>query len=143
MRLARRGFALAALAALALVSACGDDNNDDDGGDAVDLSGTYTITKYETGAGATFVEVPGTEGTLELTSTNYTALIIVPGLGTIEDAGTYTANGTSTSGTFSQTSTEGLPQATGTFTRNSATGELVLSTVVNGVNQRVTVVEAI
>lgn len=142
MRLAPRGFAFAALAALALVSACGDDDNDD-GGDAVDLSGNYTIIKYETGAGATFVEVPGTEGTIQLTSTNYVALIIVPGLGTVEDAGTYTANGTSSSGSFSQTSTMGRPQATGTFTYNSSTGELVLSTVVSGVNQRVTVVEAI
>jgi hypothetical protein len=42
MRVARRGFAFAALAALTIVSACGDDNNDG-GGDAVDLSGTYTI----------------------------------------------------------------------------------------------------
>ena len=142
MRLARRGFAFAALAALALVSACGDDNNDDGGSDAVDLSGTYTIVKYETGAGATFVEVPGTEGSVELTSTNYTAIISIPGVGIIEDAGTYTANGTATAGEFTQTSTMGRPQATGTYAFNSSTGELVLSTVVSGVNQRITVTEA-
>jgi hypothetical protein len=139
MRLARRGFAFAALAALALVSACGDDNNDGGGGDAVDLSGTYTILKYETGAGATYVEVPGTVGTVVLTSTNYTAVISIPGVGPIEDAGTYTANGTATSGSFTQTSTMGRPQATGTFAYDGSTGELVLSTVVSGVNQRITV----
>jgi len=141
MRLARRGFAFAALAALALVTACGDDNNDG-GGDAVDLSGTYDIIKYETGAGATFVEVPGTTGSIELTSTNYSALISIPGVATIEDAGTYTANGTATAGEFTQTSTMGRPQATGTYAFNSSTGELVLSTVVSGVNQRITVTEA-
>lgn len=141
MRLVRRGLAFAALAAVALLSACGDDNNDG-GGDAVDLSGTYTIIKYETGAGALFTEVPGTEGSIELTSTNYSAILSIPGVGLIEDAGTYTANGTATAGAFTQTSTMGRPQGTGTYAFNSSTGELVLSTVVAGVNQRITVVEA-
>jgi hypothetical protein len=141
MRLVRRGVAFAALAALAVVSACSDDN-DDGGDDAIDLSGDYSIVKYETGAGATFVEVPGTEGSIVLTSTNYTAVISIPGAGIVEDAGTYTANGTATSGEFTQTSTMGRPQATGTYAFNSTTDELVLSTVVAGVNQRITVVEA-
>lgn len=143
MRLVRRGFALAALAAVALVSACSDDDNDGNGGDAVDLSGEYSIVKYETGAGATFAEVPGTTGNITLTSTNYSAIINIPAVGIIEDAGTYTANGTAAAGDFTQTSTMGRPQATGSYAFNSATGELVLTTVVAGLNQRVTVVEAI
>jgi hypothetical protein len=139
MRLARRGFAFAALAALALVSACGDDNDDND--DLVDLSGTYVLVKYETGAGGTFVEVPGTSGTFTLTPTNYTATLNIPGVGEIEDAGTYTAIGTESSGDFAQSSTVGGTQATGTYTFDADTGELVLSTVVSGVNQRVTMLQ--
>ena len=124
MRLARRGFAFAALAALALVSACGDDNNDNN--DVVDLSGQYDLVKYETGAGATFVEVPGTTGTFTLTSTNYTATLNIPGVGAIEDAGTYTAIGTQAAGDFTQNSTTSGTQATGTYTYDAATFTLVV-----------------
>ena len=138
MRLARRGFAFAALAALALVSACSDDN--DDNNDVIDLSGQYVLTKYETGAGGTFTEVPGTTGTFLLTSTTYTATLNIPSLGTIEDEGTYTAIGTEAAGDFTQDSNTSDTQATGTYTFDADTGELVLSTTVSGVNQRITIV---
>lgn len=138
MRLARRGFAFAALAALVLVSACGDDNNDNN--DVVDLSGAYILTKFEQGAGGTFVEVPGTSGTFTLTSSTYTATLNIPGLGTINDSGTYTAIGTEAAGDFTQDSNTSDTQATGTYTFDATTGTLVLSTTVNGVNQRITVV---
>jgi hypothetical protein len=136
MRLARRGFAFAALSALVLLSACGDDN--DDNGDVVDLSGQYTLTKYEAGAGGNYQEVEGTTGTFVLTSTEYAATLNIPGLGEIVDAGTYTAIGTEASGDFTQDSNTSDTQATGTYTFNATTGELVLSTTVNGVDQRVT-----
>jgi hypothetical protein len=142
MRLARRSIAFAALAALVLVSACGDDNNDDGGGTAQDLSGTYALVKFEQGTAGNFIEVPGVTGVLELTTTTYSATLAnVPVIGSITDAGTYTAIGTATSGTFTQNSTTSGTQATGTYTRNTTTGELVLQTTVNGVDQRVTVVQ--
>ena len=140
MRLARRGFAFAALAALALVTACGDDDDGNGGGTAQDLSGTYTLTKFEQGAGGTYTEIPGVTGVFVLTATNYTASISnIPVIGNIEDEGTYTAIGSETSGDFTQTSTAGGTQATGTYSFDPDTGVLVLSTVVNGVNQRITI----
>ncbi|HEX5818811.1 MAG TPA: hypothetical protein VFY20_08025 [Gemmatimonadales bacterium] len=142
MRLARRGFAFAALAALMLVSACGDDNDDNGGGTAQDLSGTYDVVKFEQGTAGNFTEIPGVTGILVLTTTTYSATLgNIPVIGSIADEGTYSAIGTETSGTFTQNSTTSGTQATGTYTRNTTTGELVLQTTVNGVDQRVTVVE--
>jgi hypothetical protein len=140
MRLARRGFAFAALAALALASACGDDNNDG-GGTAQDLSGAYDLVKFEQGSGGSLTEIPGVLGIFVLTATDYRATLSnIPLVGSVADDGTYTAVGTETSGTFTQISTTTGAQGRGTYTRNLTTGELVLQTTVNGVDQRVTVV---
>jgi len=139
MRLARRGFALAALTALTFVAACGSDSNDNGGGTAQDLSGTYSLVKFEQQISGTYTEIPGVTGSFVLTATTYTVTISdIPLVGSISDEGTYTAVGTATSGEFSQNSTAGGTQATGNYTYDTATGILVLSTVVNGVNQRLT-----
>ena len=139
MRLARRGFALAALATLAFAVGCSSDSNSNTG-TTQDLSGTYNLTKFEQQISGVFTEIPGVTGTFVLTATNYTATIDnIPVIGSISDAGTYTAFGSATSGDFTQTSTNGGTQATGTYTRDNTTGVLVLSTVVNGVGQRITI----
>jgi len=143
MRLARRGFALAAFATLTLVAACGSDSNDNGGGTAQDLSGTYSLVKFEQQISGTYTEIPGVTGSFVLTATTYSLTVSnIPVIGSISDEGTYTAVGTPTSGEFTQTSTVGGSQATGTYSYDTATGILVLTTVVNGVSQRVTVQKA-
>ena len=141
MRLARRGVAFAALAALALVTACGSDNNNGGTGTPQDLTGTYNITSYEQQVNGQYVEIPGVAGTIVLTATTYAAsLQNLPVIGDLVDQGTYTAVGSPTSGEFTQNSTlPGGTQATGTYQQNTTTGVLILTTVVNSVGQRITV----
>ncbi|MFL5507833.1 MAG: hypothetical protein ACJ8AU_13195, partial [Gemmatimonadales bacterium] len=78
MRLAHRGFAFAALSALVLVAACGDDNNDDGADTAQDLSGAYTLASPD-GLQVTFIgQSPTTvaaTGTATLTATTYSITI--------------------------------------------------------------------
>jgi hypothetical protein len=145
MRLARRGVAFAALAGALLVAGCSSDNNTPNAV-PIDLTGTYTLQTFEQGAGSALVEVTGATGTFNITSSSeYTAVLNIPGVGPIADAGTYTANGTTSngvsSGDFTQTSTTNGSQATGTFTFTASTGVLVLSTSVQGLNQRITLVK--
>jgi len=143
MRLARRGFAFAALSALVLVAACGGDSNDDGGGTAQDLSGAYTLASPN-GLQVTFIGASPTTvaatGTATLTANTYSI--------TIESAdpifgpqfagtrtGTYTATGTTSSGTWTQEEDGSGTQLLGTYTFDSATGTLTLITDVPSVGQ--------
>jgi hypothetical protein len=144
MRLARRGFAFAALAALALVSACGDDNDDNEGGTAQDLSGSYELAPTDglqiTFTGSSPVTVQAT-GTATLTATTYTIVIESPDpvYGPVLSGtrtGTYTATGTDASGTWTQV--EDGPdgqQLLGTYSFDSATGTLILVTTIPSLGQ--------
>jgi hypothetical protein len=142
MRVAHRGFAFAALSALVLLSACGDDN-EDGGGTAQDLSGTYTLAVPD-GLQVTFIGDSPTAvaatGIAMLTPSTYSI--------TIESAdpiygpqfagtrtGTYTATGTTSSGTWTQEEDGTGTQLVGTYTFDSATGTLTLTTDVPNVAQ--------
>ena len=135
MKFARSRWA-AAVAALLVVSACSDST--DPPADARDFSGSYTLVSFSQGTASGVIEVPGATGSFTMTATRYDATVtvpeIIPGMGptTVDDAGTYTANGTLESGTWTQKSDDDSLQSTGTYTWDAATSRLTLDTSSTG-----------
>lgn len=127
---------VAAAAALFAVGACSDST--DPPADARDFTGTYTLVSFAQGTSSGVIEVPGATGTFVMTATRYEATVtvpeIIPGTGptTVEDEGTYTANGTLETGTWTQKSDDDSLQSTGTYTWDSATNRLTLDTNFSG-----------
>jgi hypothetical protein len=116
-----------AAVSMLLLPACGDDGGPS--GTPQDFTGTYTVVSFQQGN----LQIPGASGTVTLTATTYTFVVQIPPI-TLSDAGTYTATGTATSGTWTQQSTDDpLLQATGTYTVDSATDRLTIDTTVQGV----------
>jgi len=112
---------------LLALSSCADDGGPS--GTPQDFTGTYSVVSFQQGN----LQIPGASGTVTLTATTYTFEVEVPPL-TITDAGTYTATGSATAGTWSQQSTEDPNfQATGTYAVDPATDRLTLDTTVQGV----------
>lgn len=127
MRPAVRVAATAAV--LLLLPGCGDDGGP--AGTAQDFTGTYTVISFAQGAAGT--PIAGASGSVTLTATTYTFSVTVPPI-TLTDAGTYTATGTATSGTWTQQSTDDATlQATGTYAVDPGTGRLTLDTTVQGI----------
>jgi len=121
---------LAATCAVLALVACGEDEPEGPVVEAQDLSGTYTLFELSQGTAEGVQVVPGSTGDFTMTATTYQVEIDVPANNiSITDNGTYTANGTATSGDFTQTSTEnaGL-QYEGTYAWDAATDRLTLDT---------------
>jgi len=112
---------------LLVLPACGDDGGP--AGTPQDLTGTYSVVSFQQGN----IQIPGASGTVTLTATTYVFEVEVPPI-TLTDAGTYTATGTATAGTWTQQSTDGGDfQATGTYAVDPATDRLTIDTTVQGV----------
>lgn len=136
MRLARRGFTLAALATLAFAVGCSSDSNSNTA-TKQDLSGTYTLVTPDglqfTPLGQSTASIAAT-GSALLTAKDYTINLTVTdplyaALFPPTSTGTYVATGTPESGSFAQIpSNAQQPQATGTYTYNATTKTLVLTT---------------
>lgn len=116
-----------ALALLLALPACGDDGGPT--GTPQDFTGNYTVVSFQQGN----LQIPGASGTVTLTATTYTFEVEIPPI-TLSDAGTYSATGTATAGTWTQQSTEdALLQATGTYAVDPSTDRLTIDTTVQGV----------
>lgn len=112
---------------LLTVPACGDDGGPE--GTAQDFTGTYSVVSFQQGN----LQIPGASGTVTLTATTYTFDVTIPPLN-LTDAGTYTATGTATAGTWTQQSTDDPDfQATGTYAVDPVTGRLTIDTTVQGI----------
>jgi len=110
--------------------ACGDSTGPE--GEAQDFSGSYTLVSFSLGTAASVNAVPGATGTFTITATTYAASTTIAG-NVVNDHGTYTAQGTSESGTWSQQSTDDEDlQYQGTYTWNAATSQLTLDTTAAG-----------
>jgi hypothetical protein len=118
---------LAAFASLSL-AACGEPSGPE--GEAQDFSGSYTLHSISQGTVSSVIVLPGATGIFTMTATTYQVSIDYPALpDPIDDTGTYTATGTATSGTFTQSSTSGLNlQTQGTYAWDGATNRLTLDT---------------
>jgi hypothetical protein len=126
---------VAATLASMVFTACGDSTEP---GNARDFTGSYSLESFSQGTASGVIEVPGATGTFDMTATRYDATVtvpeIIPGTGPTQvvDAGTYTANGTLETGTWTQESDGGLLQSTGTYTWDPATEQLTLDTISTG-----------
>jgi len=116
MRLTRKAALLGAAFALSSVFTLAACSSDSSGPPATDLSGSYAVTAFWTGAPSDTPALFPVNGTATLTSTTY--LIDIPGIATSE--GDYAAFD---NGTFTQDGTVTLPgqpafptQCTGTYT---------------------------
>lgn len=105
----RRMLCAAAAAAIALGGvAC---SNSTAPSTPVDLSGTYDLASISISG----QPIPNSTGTFSLTTSTYDLQLTLAGQVQPEDQGTYTATGTSQSGTWSQKSSTSSTQATGTY----------------------------
>jgi hypothetical protein len=130
----RRSAAFATFLTIAFLTGCSDGTAVED--NPQDFTGNYTLVSFAQGSAALVTPVPGTTGTFTMTATNYQASIhlLVPVDTTIVDAGTYTASGSATTGTWGQQSTV-VPtlQYAGTYVYDAATDRLTLDTTAQGI----------
>jgi hypothetical protein len=120
---------IATALALLILGACGDSNAPPD--DSRDFTGSYTLLSFAQGTSASVIVVPGATGTFVMTATTYDASVTVPSAAgpiNVDDTGTYTANGTLETGTWTQQSDDGSLQSTGTYTWDPALEQLTLDT---------------
>ena len=127
-----RNVGLTLLFALVPLFACGEDN----GVEVTDqdFTGSYTLVSFSQGTAAGVTQIPGATGTMTLTATTYQASLTIPPLPTVNDQGTYTAQGTETSGTWSQQSSVDVNlQYAGTYTWDPVSERLTLDTTAQAV----------
>jgi len=123
-----QGLAVGLLVAMA---ACGSDSSGVSG-TPQDFTGTYTLVSFAQGTPSGIV--PGATGGVTFTSTTYVLSVVIPGVITLDDAGTYTATGTATEGSWTQESSEpGGLQSSGTYEWDEVGQLLTLDTRVSGV----------
>ena len=130
-----RATILAGLAVFAgySLTACGEGSGPE--GEAQDFTGNFTLHEISQGTLSSVTVLPGATGTFTMTATTYAVAIDIPiGPVALTDHGTYSAIGTTTSGNFSQQSTDDPDlQYQGTYSWDAATNRLTLDTSAQGV----------
>lgn len=134
-----RSKAVSLLLTIVLVPAlaCSDSTEPENSDTAQDFSGAYTLVSISQGTAAGVIELPGATGSMTLTATNYDAMLTVPQPPlpdlSIDDEGTYSATGSTTSGTWSQQSSVDVNlQYAGTYSYDTGADQLTLDTTASG-----------